>query len=84
MAHAVAAAAVLGITDSAERDKVYIEARAKVGIGMSLRAYFAGKAMQACIEGHISYFGHDNHWPPTDVAQYSCELADALIAELAK
>lgn len=52
--------------------------------GMTLRAYFAAKAMQACAEGHIAHFGHDNHWPPVDLAQYSCELADALIAELAK
>lgn len=84
MVHCVAAAAVVGITDAAERDKVYIEARAKAATGMTLRDYFAGKAMQACVEGHISHFGHDNHWPPVDVAQYSYELADAMLTERAK
>lgn len=40
-AHEVAAAAIVGITDSAERDRLYSEARAAVVRGMSLRAYAA-------------------------------------------
>jgi hypothetical protein len=55
-----------------------------VDSGVSVRDYFAAKAMQACVEGHISHFGHDNHWPPVDVSQYSYELADAMLAERAK
>lgn len=84
MVHAVAAAAVVGITDPAERDKVYIEARAKAAAGMTLRDAAAIQAMAACVSGHITHFGHDNHWPPIDVAQYAYELADAMLRERAK
>jgi hypothetical protein len=52
--------------------------------GMSLRDAAAIQAMAACVSGHITHFGHDNHWPPVDVAQYAYELADAMLAERAK
>jgi hypothetical protein len=40
-AHAIAAAAISGIEDSAERDRVYTEVRAQAQQGMTLRDYFA-------------------------------------------
>ncbi|KVP77502.1 hypothetical protein WJ92_02675 [Burkholderia ubonensis] len=42
--HRVGAAAVEGITDSAERDRIYTEATARASAGMSLRDYFAAHA----------------------------------------
>lgn len=52
--------------------------------GMTLRDYFAAKAMQAAISGHIAHYGHDNFWPSKDIASYAYEAADAMIAERAK
>lgn len=52
--------------------------------GMTLRAYFAAKAMQAMIaksSGQDTTGGKDG--VPL-IAKYACEYADALIAELAK
>ncbi|KWC56541.1 hypothetical protein [Burkholderia ubonensis] len=42
--HRVGAAAVEGITDSAERDRIYTEATARASAGMTLRDFFAAKA----------------------------------------
>lgn len=39
--HRIGAAAIDGITDSAERDRLYIEATARACAGMTLRDYFA-------------------------------------------
>lgn len=47
--------------------------------GMSLRAYLAGKAMQAYISADT-----DLIWPDAKIAEMSVNAADALIAELAK
>ncbi|HDV8348798.1 TPA: hypothetical protein RKT01_000534 [Burkholderia vietnamiensis] len=43
--HRIGAAAIEGITDSAERDRLYTEATARACAGMTLRDYFAAKAM---------------------------------------
>ncbi|ALX12094.1 hypothetical protein P350_11350 [Burkholderia cepacia JBK9] len=43
--HRIGAAAIEGITDSAERDRAYTEATARACAGMTLRDYFAAKAM---------------------------------------
>jgi len=47
--HAVAAAEIADITGSEERERAYIAARAKAISGVSLRDYFAAKAMVAFI-----------------------------------
>lgn len=48
--------------------------------GMTLRDYFAAKAMEAATSGHISHYGHDsNHWLVKDIASYAYELADAMM-----
>ena len=81
MVHAVAAAAVLGITDQSERDKVYIETRAKVGTGMSLRDYFAGAALTTA----LGYEKADiAMWSPSDFARHAYQVADAMLAEHAR
>lgn len=45
LAHLVGAAAIDGVTDSAERDRLYVEARARAVSGMTLRDYFAAQAL---------------------------------------
>ncbi|KDD40929.1 hypothetical protein L532_4322 [Bordetella bronchiseptica OSU095] len=57
--HAKAAAAIEGITDSAERDRVYTLARAEAVGGMTLRDYFAAKAMLGAITGEYPWRGAD-------------------------
>ena len=47
--HTYAVAAIDGITDPDERDRAYTKARAEAVGGMSLRDYFAAKAMQAFV-----------------------------------
>jgi hypothetical protein len=48
--------------------------------GMSLRDYFAAKAMQAATSGHIGHYGHEsNHWQVNDIASYAYEMADAMM-----
>lgn len=48
--------------------------------GMSLRDWFAGQLAQAAVSGHISHYGHENHWFAADIASHAYELADAMIA----
>lgn len=49
--------------------------------GMTLRDYFAAKAMQGLIAGHFSHYGHENYWLRDGIAQEAYEVADAMIAE---
>ena len=46
--------------------------------GMTLRDYFAAAALQ----GRLARCGHSGPW--SDIAQYSYEAADAMLAERAK
>ena len=55
--HAYAIAAVDGITDSEVRDRAYIKASAEAVGGATLRDYFAAKAMQAWLSGHVAHYG---------------------------
>jgi len=54
--------------------------------GMSLRAYFAGKAMQSIVQATISADLHASaQTPPDDViVKWAVSVADAMIAELNK
>lgn len=53
--------------------------------GMTLRDYFAAKAMQSAIAGHLAHYGHElNYWPPKEISQYAMEVADAMLAEREK
>lgn len=47
--------------------------------GMTLRDYFAAKAMQGFLSGHIAHYGHENHWPYGPLASEAYELADAML-----
>lgn len=47
--------------------------------GATLRDYFAAKAMNSFLSGHISHYGHDNHWAFDSLADCSYEVADAML-----
>lgn len=47
--------------------------------GMLLRDHFAGLAMQAFLSGHVSHYGHDNHWPYDAMASEAYDVADAML-----
>ena len=49
-----------------------------------LRDDFAMAAMQAYLNGHVSYYGHENHWTPSGIASEAYDVADAMMAERAK
>lgn len=75
--HAYAVAAVDGITDPDERDRVYTKARAEAVGGATLRDYFAAKAMQSLLTT-IDEFP-DERWR-TGVAMDAYAIADAMLA----
>lgn len=76
--HAIAAAAIDGITDTAERDRIYIEVRGQAAQGMTLRDYFAVQAAQGLL---ARSFTKDERGRPFVewVAEFSYELADELL-----
>lgn len=71
--HAYAIVRTEGITGSAARDKAYILARAEAVGGMTLRDYFAAKAMQG--------FAADpnTNGEPYLIAKVAYDWADALL-----
>lgn len=72
--HAYASGRVAGLTDTDERDRVYMAARAEAVGGMTLRDYFAAKAMQGIC-------AHPDTWgQATDgIAMQAYEVADAML-----
>lgn len=48
--------------------------------GMSLRDYFAAKAMQGFVSGHFAKYGYEDYWPRPEIASEAYEMADAMIA----
>lgn len=74
--HDCANAAIFGITDPQRRAREYAKARAEA-VGMSLRDYFAAKAMQSLLTT-IDEFP-DEHWR-TGVAMDAYMMADAMLA----
>ncbi|HEF5874813.1 TPA: hypothetical protein SAY52_005492 [Burkholderia cenocepacia] len=89
--HRIGAAAIEGITDSAERDRLYIEATARACAGMTLRDYFAAKALTGMLAEPLSddtdpssiFFTpnfHGEHAQPGDrIAAAAYVLADAML-----
>ncbi|KVU48193.1 hypothetical protein WK69_10815 [Burkholderia ubonensis] len=73
--HRVGAAAVEGVTDSAERDRIYTEATARASAGMSLRDYFAAKSMAAMLTHDVN-----GDWPDhKNVAKHAYDMADEML-----
>jgi hypothetical protein len=83
-AHAIAAAAVEGVTDSGERDRVYTAARAQAMQGMTLRDYFAAQALTAMIGLDEKDCGNRGAKAVPTLAKFAYEYADAMLAERAK
>ena len=75
--HAYAIAAVDGITDSEERDRAYLKARAEAVGGATLRDYFAAKAMQGLLAQSL---GTALESGIILGAQYAYRVADAMLA----
>ncbi|AVR89051.1 hypothetical protein [Thauera aromatica] len=73
--HAYAVAAVEGITDPDERDRAYLKARGEAVGGMSLRDYFAAKAMQGFAADSDTAWGDGVN----GVARTAYEWADAML-----
>lgn len=82
-AHEIAAAAVIGVEDSNERDRVYTLARAAAVRGMTLRQWYAGLAMQ----GLLANDGEGPFESREENARYRARvarrMADALVKEMA-
>ena len=47
--------------------------------GMTLRDYFAAKAMQGMLAGHFACYGHDNYWKRDSIAEEAYEIAEAML-----
>lgn len=77
LVHRIGAEAVEGITDTAERDRVYIAATAQAGQGMTLRDYFAAKAMQGFCANQSTTDGAGGY---KEVATFAYSMADAMLA----
>lgn len=76
--HRIGAAAIEGITDSAERDRVYIEATSRACAGMTLRDYFAAKAMES-LALHRDLYSVDTVEGIETIAANAYDLADAML-----
>lgn len=74
-AHRVGAAAIDGVTDTAERDRLYIEASTRAVAGMSLRDYFAAVALPAL---QARYYG-ETECGDLDIAGMAYDQADAML-----
>ena len=77
--HAHAIAAIDGITDTDERDRLYTAARAAAVGGMSLRDYFAAKAMQAQLTAFWAMETHHG-WTHDEIAREAYAMANAMLA----
>lgn len=64
---------VPGLSNLPNGDFIYPEA------GMTLRDYFAAKAMQAMLSGHFSRYGHEEYWDRNTIACDAYFAADAML-----
>lgn len=82
--HTIAMAAMLQLPETAstdEKDKVYIQTKANAMQGMSLRDYFAAKALQGTLASPQIKGNSDlDSWRHADFAQFAYSLADAMLA----
>ncbi|WP_080421406.1 hypothetical protein [Burkholderia ubonensis] len=82
LVHRVGAAAVDGVTDSAERDRIYTEATARASAGMALRDYFAANAIAAVLRTpwflHTSSQRGPSEYAP-ELAAECYAIADAML-----
>lgn len=79
VAHAAGSAAAMGVTDPAERDRLYNDAYNKAVRGMSLRDHFAGLAMQAYIVSRSSVYTGGPERFDEDLSRWAFETANAML-----
>ena len=93
-AHTIAMAAMLQLPENAstdEKDKIYIQTKAQAMQGMSLRDYFAAKAMQGMLAVPDDQRYGDRadksltvaqwqRWCVTGVVEHAYRVADAMLA----
>lgn len=87
--HRIGAAAIEGLTDTHERDRVYLQATVDASMGMTLRDYFAAKAVQGILVSEFEMYSIEHKYSDgTPVgerwAQQAYAMADAMLAERAK
>lgn len=75
--HLAAVAAIQGVTDSAERDRLYSLAAGRAASGMTLRDYLAAKAMQAVSMKQSEL--HDIQAMYDRLAIHAYKVADAML-----
>ena len=76
--HAYAIAAVQSIEDPDERDRAYVASRAEAIGGMSLRDYFAAKAMPLAWKIFDEGYSPDK-LTPENIARAAYQMADAML-----
>lgn len=75
-AHRIGTEAIQGITDPAERDRVYIAVTAQAAQGLTLRDYFAAKAIQGFSANPDEQF---TNLSVRSMAELAYEQADAML-----
>lgn len=77
--HAYAFGASHGIKDHEQRELAYIKARGEAVTGMTLRDYFAAKAMNGIC-------AHHDTWglAESEMAEHAYRIADAMLAARVK
>ncbi|WKZ84205.1 hypothetical protein N5B55_10445 [Ralstonia pickettii] len=79
VAHAAGSAAVIGVTDPTERDRLYADAYNKAVRGMTLRDHFAGLAMQAYIVSRAGVYDRGPEKFDEDLSRWAFETSDAML-----
>ncbi len=75
--HRIGIDAIEGLSDVGERDRLYIAATAQAAQGMTLRDYFAAKAMQGFCANPSTTDGAGGY---KEVASFAYQMADAMLA----
>ena len=88
LVHSIGCAAIQGVEDAAERDRIYTETTAAAAGGMSLRDYFAAKALMGLLAEPISDVQNTASFVSTALkddqpgdllARAAYQLADAML-----
>ncbi len=82
-AHRIGTEAIQGITDPVERDRIYIAVTAQAAQGMTLRDYFAAKAMPIAFDSQALLAAGEELGAKQGVAlcaKMAWAIADAMLA----
>lgn len=76
--HSYAIAIIQDIEDADERDRAYLKARADAVGGMTMRDYFAAKAMPLAWKTFDEGYSPDD-LTPENIAKAAYQIADAML-----